>query len=58
MKKKQNDLKKKYALSTYKGNHNSVSVEYNGVTYKSKVQCMILNDLTRKELDEYLKNNE
>lgn len=51
------DLKKKYALDTYKGNHNSVPVTYNGVTYKSKVQCMVLNNLTCKELDEYLKNN-
>lgn len=53
---KKTDLKKKYALATYKPTKNSVSIVYNGVTYKSKTQCMVLNDLTRKELDEYLKN--
>lgn len=52
------DPKKKYALDTYVPTKNAVEVVYNGITYKSKTQCMVLNDLTRKELDEYLKNNE
>ena len=58
MKKYSKDLKKKYALNTYKATKNCKSVTYNGVTYASKMQCMVLNDLDRKDLDEYLKNNE
>lgn len=57
-KKEQKTLKQKYAFGTYKPNKNAVPVTYNGKEYLSKVQCMILNDITRKELDEYLKNNE
>lgn len=48
--------KAKYALDVYKANKNCKPVTYNGVTYKSKTQCMILNDLTEKELNEYLNN--
>ena len=47
--------KKKYALESYKPNKNAVPVVYNGVEYASKKQCMVLNDLSRKDLDEYLK---
>ena len=47
--------KKKYALESYKPNKNAVPVMYNGVEYASKKQCMVLNDLSRKDLDEYLK---
>lgn len=54
MKKYSKDLKKKYALNSYKANKNCKSVEYKGVTYASKMQCMVLNNLERKELDEYL----
>lgn len=50
--------KKRYALNTYKPTKNAKSVVYNGVTYASKIQCMVLNDLDRKELDEYLKKPE
>ena len=56
-KKEQKSIKQKYAFGTYKPNKNAVSIIYNGKEYLSKVQCMILNDITRKELDEYLKNN-
>ena len=51
-------LKEKYAFGTYKATVNSVPVEYKGTQYLSKKQCMILEDITRKELDEYLKNNQ
>lgn len=54
MKKYSKDEKKRYALNTYKPTKNAKSVVYNGVTYASKVQCMVLNDLDRKELDAYL----
>lgn len=50
--------KKRYALNTYKPTKNAKSVVYNGVEYASKIQCMVLNDLDRKELDEYLKKPE
>lgn len=56
-KKEQKVLKQKYAFGTYKPNKNAVPVIYQGKEYLSKAQCMILNDITRKELDEYLKNN-
>ena len=48
--------KKKYSLESYKPNKNAVPVVYNGVEYASKKQCMVLNDLSRKDLDEYLKS--
>lgn len=38
----------------YKPNKNAVPVEYKGTKYLSKVQCMALEGITRKELDEYL----
>lgn len=38
----------------YKPNKNSVPVEYKGIKYLSKAQCMALEGITRKELDEYL----
>ena len=43
-----------YAFGTYKPNKNAVPVEYKGTTYLSKVQCMALEGITRKELDAYL----
>lgn len=50
------EQKVKYALDVYKANKNCKPITYNGVTYKSKTQCMVLNDLTEKELNEYLNN--
>lgn len=50
--------KKFYAFGTYKTNKNAKPVIYNGTEYLSKAQCMALEGITRKELDEYLKNNE
>ena len=38
----------------YKPNKNAVPVEYKGAKYLSKAQCMALEGITRKELDEYL----
>lgn len=38
----------------YKPNKNAVPVEYKGTKYLSKAQCMALEGITRKELDEYL----
>ena len=38
----------------YKPNKNAVPVEYKGTKYLSKAQCMALESITRKELDEYL----
>ena len=54
-KKEQKVLKQKYAFGTYKPNKNAKPVNYKGTEYLSKQQCMILEDITRKELDEYLK---
>lgn len=45
-----------YSFENYKPNKNAKPVMYNGVQYLSKVQCMKLEGLTRKELDAYLKN--
>ena len=38
----------------YKPKKNAVPVEYKGTKYLSKAQCMALEGITRKELDEYL----
>ena len=38
----------------YKPNKNAVPVEYKGTKYLSKAQCMALEGITRKELNEYL----
>lgn len=45
-----------YSFKNYKPNKNAVSVTYKGTEYLSKAQCMALEGITRKELDEYLKN--
>ena len=47
-------IKNKYAFGIYKPNRNCKPVTYNGTEYLSKAQCMALEGLTRKELDEYL----
>lgn len=54
--KKTNKEIEKYSFENYKPNKNCKPVTYKGVEYLSKIQCMKLNDITRKELDEYLKN--
>lgn len=49
-------LKEKYSFENYKPNKNCTPVEVNGTKYLSKAQAMALEGMTRKELDEYLKN--
>jgi hypothetical protein len=46
----------KYAFGVYKPNKNCKPVTYNGTEYLSKAQCMALEGIDRKTLDEYLKN--
>lgn len=50
--------KSDYKLGVYKPNKNAKPVTYKGVTYASKIQCMVLNNITRKELDLYLKEQQ
>lgn len=50
-------IKNKYAFGVYKPNKNCKLVTYNGTKYLSKAQCMVLEGITRKELDEYLNRN-
>lgn len=50
-------IKNKYAFGVYKPNKNCKPVTYNGTKYLSKAQCMVLEGITRKELDEYLNRN-
>lgn len=56
MKKYTKAQKEFYSFKNYKANKNCKSVVYKGKEYLSKMQCMVLNDLDRKDLDEYLKN--
>ena len=51
------NLKKFYSFDNYKPNKNAVPVEYKGTKYLSKAQCMALEGITRKELEEYLKGD-
>lgn len=53
-KKVRREVKNKYAFGVYKPNKNCKPVTYNGTEYLSKAQCMALEGITRKELDEYL----
>ena len=46
--------KEKYSPKNYKPNKNCVPVTYKGRKYKSKAQCIALEKITRKELEEYL----
>ena len=55
MKKTAKNVKEFYGKN-YKPNKNAVPVDYKGKHYLSKAQCMALEGITRKELDEYLKN--
>ena len=50
-------IKNKYDFGVYKPNKNCKPVTYNGTEYLSKAQCMALEGITRKELDEYLNRN-
>ena len=54
VKKVRREIKNKYAFGIYKPNRNCKPVTYNGTEYLSKAQCMALEGITRKELDEYL----
>ena len=56
-KKVRREIKNKYAFGVYKPNKNCKPVTYNGTEYLSKAQCMVLEGITRKELDEYLNRN-
>lgn len=56
-KKMRRAINKKYAFGVYKPNKNCKPVTYNGTEYLSKAQCMALEGITRKELDEYLNRN-
>lgn len=58
MKKKVSKTKDFYAFGKYQPNKNAVKVTYKGTEYLSKAQCMALEGITRKELDEYLSNKE
>lgn len=55
MKTDKKSIKNFYKFGNYKPNKRAVKVIYNGVEYLSKTQCMALEGITRKELDEYLK---
>lgn len=57
MKKYTKEQKKKYSFENYVANRNCKQIEYKGTVYLSKMQCKVLNDLTDKELNEYLMNN-
>lgn len=46
--------KDKYSFKNYKPNKNCVPVTYNGKKYKSKAQCIVLEGITRTDLDNYL----
>lgn len=45
---------KRYWFENYKPNKNTKPVNYKGIEYLSKAQCMALEGITRKELDMYL----
>lgn len=45
---------KRYWFENYKPNKNAKPVNYKGIEYLSKAQCMALEGITRKELDMYL----
>ena len=47
-------IKNKYAFDVYKPNKNCKPIAYKGTKYLSKTQCMMLEGISRKELDEYL----
>ena len=55
MKKLKSTDKNFYSFKNYKPNSRAKKVTYKGKEYLSKAQCMALEGITRKELDEYLK---
>lgn len=50
------NLKKFYSFENYKPNKNAKPIMYKGTQYLSKAQCMALEGITNKELNEYLNN--
>ena len=46
-----------YSFENYVPTKNAVNVTYKGREYLSKIQCIVLEGITRKELEAYLKNN-
>ena len=54
MKTNKKSIKNFYKFGNYVPNKRAVPVEYKGTKYLSKAQCMALEGITRKELDEYL----
>lgn len=52
------NINKFYSFDNYKPNKKAKPVMYNGTQYLSKAQCMALENITRKELEEYLANQE
>lgn len=59
MKKKltKREIKAKYSFKNYVPTKNSKPVTYKGTKYLSKTQCVMLEGITMKELNEYLKQN-
>lgn len=49
---------KEFYGKNYKPNKNCKPVTYKGKQYLSKAQCVALEGITIKELNEYLKNNQ
>lgn len=49
--------KEQYSFENYKSSKSCKPVTVNGVDYLSKKQACVLEDMTMKELNEYLKNN-
>ena len=49
---------KRYWFENYKPNKNAKPVNYKGIEYLSKAQCMALEGITRKELGAYLNGQE
>ena len=46
-----------YSFKNYKPTKNAVKVTYKGKEYLSKIQCIVLEGITRKELEAYLRDN-
>lgn len=51
-------IKNFYSFENYKPNKNAKPVVYNGTKYLSKAQCIALEGITKKELDQYLAKQE
>lgn len=51
-------IKNFYSFENYKPNKNAKPVVYNETQYLSKAQCMALEGITKKELDQYLAKQE